>query len=142
MELRLPSARGSFADPGNAMPMGGFEREDLEDQHVERALRDRETRRGHRYLNLLQLKIHPGQVEGQGVRGKEPLAYRAGGLRSFGSGRNTRHSEVEGDGWAAHQPEESFLAKPGKKGRELNYEAIRKIVKAGFEPASFGRRDA
>src|SRR6266581_3021107 len=38
--------------------MGGFEREDLENQHVERALRDGETRRRHLYLNLLPLSIH------------------------------------------------------------------------------------
>ena len=35
-----------------------------------------------------------------------------------------------------------FLAGPEKKGRELNDEAIRKIVKAGFEPVSFRWRDA
>ena len=44
----------------DTVPMGGFEREDLENQHVERALRDGETRRRHRYLNLLPLSIHPG----------------------------------------------------------------------------------
>jgi hypothetical protein len=37
---------------------------------------------------------------------------------------------------------QDFLAGSEKKGRELNYEAIRKIVKAGFEPASFWCRDA
>jgi hypothetical protein len=37
---------------------------------------------------------------------------------------------------------QDFLAGSEKKGRELNDEAIRKIVKAGFEPVSFGWRDA
>jgi len=41
----------------DAVAVGGLEREDLEDQHVERALRDGKTRRGHRYLKLLQLRI-------------------------------------------------------------------------------------
>src|SRR5262249_23273120 len=62
------------------VPVGGLERQELEDQHVQSGLVDRKTLRGHQYLNLLQLGIRRdgGKVsqEREGRSGKRELELR------------------------------------------------------------------